>query len=98
MHIQQWSPEMVFTKSPSQYKYDSRSICPGDVFIVLPGGERYIESAIAAGASDLLAVSHANSFLSCLTVCMKILLGSWSLSESRVLMERQRSVTWWRSA
>jgi UDP-N-acetylmuramoyl-L-alanyl-D-glutamate--2,6-diaminopimelate ligase len=58
MHLQQWSPEMAFTKAPSYYKYDSRAICPGDVFIVLPGGEHYIDSAVAAGASELLLVSR----------------------------------------
>lgn len=40
------------------YQYDSRLIQPGDTFIVLPGGEPFIETAMAAGAAAHIAMSR----------------------------------------
>lgn len=40
------------------YQHDSRKIQPGDIFICLPGGERFIESALKMGASYVTKLSR----------------------------------------
>ncbi|MFC1753487.1 Mur ligase family protein [Thermoproteota archaeon] len=40
------------------YTYDSRKINKGDIFICLPGGEAYIEQALAQGAEEVIQMSR----------------------------------------
>lgn len=40
------------------YQYDSRKIQPGDVFICLPGGERFIQDALKRGAAYVTELSR----------------------------------------
>jgi len=40
------------------YKYDSRQIQKGDIFLCLPGGDAYIDQALANGASEIRKVSR----------------------------------------
>lgn len=41
-----------------RYAFDSRRICPGDVYICLPGGDAYIQHALDNGASDVLHLTR----------------------------------------
>jgi len=45
--------------SNTMYHYDSRKIQPGDVFICLPGGERFIPNALENGAAYVTHLSRA---------------------------------------
>lgn len=40
------------------YQYDSRKIQPGDIFICLPGGERFIQDALNRGATYVTELSR----------------------------------------
>lgn len=49
-----WSEKHAILNAPMAYHYDSRHITPGDVFICLPGGERFVEDAQKRGAIEVL--------------------------------------------
>ena len=40
------------------YKYDSRKVDPGDVFVCLPGGELFVQQALDRGASSVVRHSR----------------------------------------
>ena len=50
--------QILCVRNRNMYQYDSRKIKPGDTFIILPNGEKYISAAINNGAVNYIKMDR----------------------------------------